>query len=159
MFNSDDEAYNCYVNFAKINGFSVRRERHLGSAEHPMGIYKRDYVSHLAGKCRSQKIAEKERQRDRKSSRCTCKAKMSIAKDIIDGISRWTVVCFDNVHNHEILSDKEVRFLPAYRNIDIVDQKQITLLARAGCSTNLTRRVLESEKGVNPGQLPLQKKI
>ncbi|XP_060217149.1 protein FAR1-RELATED SEQUENCE 11-like [Lycium barbarum] len=79
---------------------------------------------------------------------------MSIAKDIIDGITCWTVVCFDNVHNHDLLSDKEVSFLPAYQNIDIVDQKRITLLARAGCSMGLIRRVLELEKEVDPGQLP-----
>ncbi|KAM3221001.1 hypothetical protein P3L10_020269 [Capsicum annuum] len=83
---------------------------------------------------------------------------MSIAKDIIDGVTHWKVVCFDNVHNHELLSDKEVRFLPAYQNIDIIDQKRITLLARAGCSKSLIRRVLELENGVDPGQLPFMKK-
>nr|XP_016456261.1 PREDICTED: protein FAR1-RELATED SEQUENCE 11-like [Nicotiana tabacum] len=83
---------------------------------------------------------------------------MSIAKDIFDGITHWIVVYFDNVHNHELLSDKEVQFLSAYQNIDIVDQTRITLLAKAGCSINLIRRVIELEKGVDPGQLPLTKK-
>nr|XP_009596355.1 protein FAR1-RELATED SEQUENCE 11-like [Nicotiana tomentosiformis] len=83
---------------------------------------------------------------------------MSIAKYIFDGITRWTVVYFDNVHNYELLSDKEVRFLPAYRNIDIVNQTRITLLAKAGCSISLIRRVIELEKGVDPGQLPFTKK-
>ncbi|OIT26461.1 putative protein far1-related sequence 10 [Nicotiana attenuata] len=109
VFDSDDEAYNYYMNFAKSFGFSVRRDRHLGSVEHPMGIYKKDYVCHRAGIPRPQKVVEKERQRNRKSSRCNCKAKMSVAKDIFDGITRWTVVYFDNVHNHELLSDKEKR--------------------------------------------------
>ncbi|XP_060182098.1 protein FAR1-RELATED SEQUENCE 11-like [Lycium barbarum] len=158
VFNSDDETYNCYVNFAKRNGFLVRRERHLGSEEHPMGIYKKDYVCHRAGSPRPEKIVEKERQRDQKSSRCNCKAKISIAKDIIDMITHWTVVCVYNVHNHDLLSDKEERFLPAYRNIDIVDQKRITLLVRADYSMGLIRRVLELEKGVDPGQLPFTKK-
>ncbi|XP_059294829.1 protein FAR1-RELATED SEQUENCE 11-like [Lycium ferocissimum] len=83
---------------------------------------------------------------------------MSIAKDMIDGIPRWVVVHFDNVHNHLLLNKKEVRFLPAYRNIDIIDQKQITLLAKAGCSMSLIRRVLELEKGVDVGQLPFTEK-
>ncbi|XP_075095448.1 protein FAR1-RELATED SEQUENCE 11-like [Nicotiana tabacum] len=68
---------------------------------------------------------------------------MSIAKYIFDGITRWTVVYFDNVHNYELLSDKEVRFLPAYRNIDIVDQTRITLLAKAESSSNIESDALE----------------
>ncbi|XP_059310801.1 putative protein FAR1-RELATED SEQUENCE 10 [Lycium ferocissimum] len=141
VFNSDDEAYNCYVNFAKKVGFLIRRDRILGSEEHPMGIYKTDYVCHRAGSPHSQKIAENERQRDRKSSRCNCNAKMFIAKDMIDGIPHW------------------VRFLPAYRNIDIIDQKRITLLAKKSrLLTSLIRRVLELEKGVNVGQLPFTEK-
>ncbi|PHT75414.1 hypothetical protein T459_18936 [Capsicum annuum] len=83
---------------------------------------------------------------------------MSIFKDITDGVTHWKVVCFDNVHNHELLNNKELRFLPAYRNIDTADQKRITLLARVGCSKSLIRRVLELEKRVDPGQLPFIEK-
>nr|XP_016499085.1 PREDICTED: protein FAR1-RELATED SEQUENCE 11-like [Nicotiana tabacum] len=153
VFNSDDEAYNCYVNFAKQIGFSTRRDRYFGSAEHPTGIYRRDYVCHRARSPRPQKVVEKERQRDRKSPRCNCNAKMCVAKEIINGVTCWIVVYFDNVHNHELLNHKEVKFLPAYRNIDIIDQKRILLLAKAGCSMSLIRRVLELEKGVDVGQL------
>ncbi|XP_070007176.1 protein FAR1-RELATED SEQUENCE 11-like [Nicotiana sylvestris] len=158
VFNSDDEAYNCYVNFAKQIGFSTRRDRYFGSAERPTGIYRRDYVCHRARSPRPQKVVEKERQRDRKSSRCNCNAKMCVAKEIINGVTCWIVVYFDNVHNHELLNHKEVKFLPAYRNIDIIDQKRILLLAKAGCSMSLIRRVLELEKGVDVGQLFFTKK-
>ncbi|XP_075074825.1 putative protein FAR1-RELATED SEQUENCE 10 [Nicotiana tabacum] len=137
VFNSDDETYNCYVNFAKQIGFLVRRDRYFGSAEGPVGIYRRDYVFHRASTPRPQKVVEKELQRDRKSSRCNCNAKMCVAREIIDKVTRWMVVYFDNVHNHELLNDKEVKFLPAYRNIDIINQKRITHLAKAGCSTSL----------------------
>jgi hypothetical protein len=65
---------------------------------------------------------------------------------------------FNNNHNHELLDDKEVQFLPAYRNIPIVDQDRILLLSKVGCSVNLIIRVLKLEKEVDAGNLPFLEK-
>nr|CAD1822152.1 unnamed protein product [Ananas comosus var. bracteatus] len=45
-FQSDEEALEYYSNFARNNGFLVRRERSKGNPEHPMGVYKRELVCH-----------------------------------------------------------------------------------------------------------------
>ncbi|KAF1887801.1 hypothetical protein Lal_00023809 [Lupinus albus] len=52
----------------------------------------------------------------------------------------------------------EVRFLPANRDIPINDQNQILLLTKAGATVNLMMRVLELEKGIDPGHLPYLEK-
>ncbi|XP_038985554.1 uncharacterized protein LOC120111742 [Phoenix dactylifera] len=153
-FNSDNDVYMWYSNFARKNGFSIRRNHLLGGKNHPLGVYWRELVCHSAGKAQPSKVFEVERQRNRKSSRCGCGAKMIISKDIVDGVCQWKVPKFDNVHNHELLKDNEVRFLPAYRDIDVVDQQRIKILSKAGCSIKIIMRVLELEKGLEPGNLP-----
>ncbi|WVY99058.1 hypothetical protein V8G54_031209 [Vigna mungo] len=67
---------------------------------------------------------------------------------------KWMVTCFENSHNHVLLDDKEIRFLPAYRDIPINDQARMLLLSKAGCSVSLIMRVLEAEKGIETGHLP-----
>ncbi|WVY94178.1 hypothetical protein V8G54_033266 [Vigna mungo] len=64
------------------------------------------------------------------------------------------VTCFENSHNHVLLDEKEIRFLPAYRDIPINGQARILLLSKVGCSINLIMRVLEAEKGIETGHLP-----
>ncbi|KAF2284773.1 hypothetical protein GH714_030214 [Hevea brasiliensis] len=65
---------------------------------------------------------------------------------------------FSNVHNHELLEDDQVRLLPAYRKIQEADQERILLLPKAGFPVNRIVKVLELEKGVQPGQLPFIEK-
>jgi hypothetical protein len=79
---------------------------------------------------------------------------MLVSKRTIDFEEKWVVKYFNNDQNHELLDDKEVQFLPAYRNIATVDQSHILLLSKAGLSISLTMRVLELEKGISTGNLP-----
>ncbi|XP_051128357.1 putative protein FAR1-RELATED SEQUENCE 10 isoform X2 [Andrographis paniculata] len=94
-----------------------------------------------------------EHQRDRKSVRCGCDAKMYLSKEVVDGVSQWFVVQFSNVHNHELLEDDQVRLLPAYRKIQEADQERILLLSKAGFPVHRIVKVLELEKGIQGGQL------
>lgn len=152
-FRSDDEAEEFYCNFARKNGFSIRRERSKGNQTHPLGVYKRELVCHRAGLNLPRKTADLKRQRNKKSSRCNCEAQMVIKKDVKSGLAQWVVVQFSNVHNHELLDSNEVRYLPAYRNISAVDRERILALSKAGCNVHLIMRALELEKGVKPGTL------
>ncbi|PNX72174.1 protein FAR1-related sequence 11-like [Trifolium pratense] len=79
---------------------------------------------------------------------------MLVAKRTIDLEEKWVITYFNNYHNHDLLDDKEVQFLPAYRNIPIADQSRILLLSKAGCAISLITRVLELEKGIDTGSLP-----
>lgn len=159
VFDSADDAYEFYSSFAKINGFSIRRHHvykaiKYESEENPSGIYKREYVCHRAGANKPTKVDEVESQRNRKSSRCNCNAKMFVSKTTIGIEEKWVVTYFNNSHNHELLDDKEVNFLPAYRDIPIPDQSRILLLSKAGCCIGLIMRILEAEKSISAGGLP-----
>ncbi|PIN18611.1 hypothetical protein CDL12_08714 [Handroanthus impetiginosus] len=151
VFKSDDEAFEYYGNFARRNGFSIRKERSRLSPQ--LGVYKRDLVCYRSGFAPARKKLTGEHQRDRKSVRCGCDAKMYLSKEVVDGVSQWFVVQFSNVHNHELLEDEQVRLLPAYRKIHESDQERILLLSKAGFPIHRIVKVLELEKGIHGGQL------
>ncbi|KAM5588921.1 putative protein FAR1-RELATED SEQUENCE 10 [Rosa sericea] len=152
VFKSDDDAFEYYGNFARKNGFSIRKERSRLSPQ--LGIYKRDFVCYRSGFAPAKKKPTGEHHRDRKSVRCGCDAKMYLSKEVVDGVSQWFVVQFSNVHNHELLEDDQVRLLPAYRKIQEADQQRILLLSKAGFPIHRIVKVLELEKGIQGGQLP-----
>ncbi|KAF1879474.1 hypothetical protein Lal_00005941 [Lupinus albus] len=140
-------------------GFSIRRgHTYKHSKNNVDDIYKREYICHRAGISKQQKVVELERQRRRKSSRCKCSAKLIITKRTIGFEERWVITYFSNSHNHTLLDNKEVHFLPAYRDIPINDQGRILLLSKVGCSISIIMRVLELEKGIEAGLLPFLEK-
>ncbi|XP_052735332.1 putative protein FAR1-RELATED SEQUENCE 10 isoform X2 [Vigna angularis] len=152
VFKSDDDAFEYYGNFARKNGFSIRKERSRISPQ--LGIYKRDFVCYRSGFAPVKKKPNGEHHRDRKSVRCGCDAKMYLSKEVVEGVSQWFVVQFSNVHNHELLEDDQVRLLPAYRKIHEADQERILLLSKAGFPIHRIVKMLEQEKGIQGGQLP-----
>ncbi|XP_028805223.1 putative protein FAR1-RELATED SEQUENCE 10 isoform X2 [Neltuma alba] len=156
IFKSDDDAFEYYSNFARKNGFSIRKARSTESQH--LGIYRRDFVCYRSGFNQPRKKANVEHHRERKSVRCGCDAKLYLTKEIVDGVAQWYVSQFSNVHNHELLEDDQVRLLPAYRKIQEADQERILLLSKAGFPVNRIVKVLELEKGVQPGQLPFIEK-
>ncbi|XP_038714131.1 putative protein FAR1-RELATED SEQUENCE 10 isoform X2 [Tripterygium wilfordii] len=156
IFKSDDEAFEYYSNFARKNGFSIRKARSTESQN--LGIYRRDFVCYRSGFNQPRKKANVEHPRDRKSVRCGCDAKLYLTKEIADGVTQWYISQFSNIHNHELLEDDQVRLLPAYRKIQEADQERILLLSKAGFPINRIVKVLELEKGVQPGQLPFIEK-
>ncbi|GJV44215.1 FAR1-related sequence 10 [Tanacetum coccineum] len=156
IFKTDDEAFEYYCNFARKNGFSIRKARSTESQN--LGVYRRDFVCYRSGFNQPRKKANVEHPRDRKSVRCGCDAKMYLTKEIVDGVTQWYVSQFSNIHNHELLEDDQVRLLPAYRKIQESDQDRIVLLTKAGFPVNRIVKVLELEKGVQPGQLPFIEK-
>jgi FAR1 DNA-binding domain len=154
-FPTDEEALEYYNNFARCNGFLVRRERSKGNPDHPMGVYKRELVCHRAGAPLSAKPAVTKRQRSKKPERCRCEAQMVIKKSSLEGLEKWAVVNFSNVHNHDLLESNFVHCQPPYhhRYISQADRDRILVLAKGGCNVGLIIRALEMEKGIKTGQL------
>lgn len=151
-FQSDDEAFEYYTAFARKNGFSVRRERSKGNPDHPMGVYKRELVCHRAGPPLPRKTEDLKRQRNRKASRCKCEAQMVIKKTVdIGGVTRWTVVNFNNIHNHELMDVNDLGY-PSI--ISGVDRDRIIVLAKSGQNESDIIRSLEMVKGAGQGELP-----
>ncbi|XP_047311406.1 putative protein FAR1-RELATED SEQUENCE 10 [Impatiens glandulifera] len=156
IFKTDEDAFDYYSTFARKNGFSIRKARSTESQN--LGIYRRDFVCYRSGFNQPRKKANVEHPRDRKSVRCGCDSKLYLSKEIIDGVPQWYVSQFSNIHNHELLEDDQVRLLPAYRKIHEADQQRILLLSKAGFPVNRIVKVLETEKGVQSGQLPFIEK-
>ncbi|TYG99548.1 hypothetical protein ES288_A10G203200v1 [Gossypium darwinii] len=93
-------------------------------------------------------------QRNRKSSRCGCRAYMRIVKRADFNVPEWRVTAFSNIHNHELLKANEVCLLPAYCTITPDDKARICMFAKAGMSVRQMLRLMELEKGVKLGCLP-----
>ncbi|KAJ3709082.1 hypothetical protein LUZ61_012787 [Rhynchospora tenuis] len=154
-FETDEEALEYYNNFARCNGFLVRRERSKGNPDHPMGVYKRELVCHRAGAPLSAKLGETKRLKRKKPERCRCEAQMVIKKNMSGGSAKWAVVNFSNAHNHDLLEGSFVHCQPPYhhRYISQADRDRIIALAKGGCNVGLIIRALEMEKGIKTGQL------
>uniref|UniRef100_A0A9I9EGF7 Protein FAR1-RELATED SEQUENCE n=1 Tax=Cucumis melo TaxID=3656 RepID=A0A9I9EGF7_CUCME len=157
-FPTHDSAYEFYSEFAKRCGFSIRRHRTEGKDGIGKGLTRRYFVCHRAGSTPIKTPNENKPQRNRKSSRCGCQAYMRISKTMELGPPEWRVTGFANHHNHELLEPNQVRFLPAYRTISEIDKGRILMYAKSGISVQQMMRLMELEKGVEPGYLPFTEK-
>ncbi|CAN4110759.1 unnamed protein product [Withania somnifera] len=157
-FPSHDAAYEFYAEFAKGCGFSIRRHRTEGKDGVGKGLTRRYFVCHRAGNTPVKAANNNKPQRNRKSSRCGCQAYVRISKTTDLGVPEWRVTGFMNHHNHELLEPNQVRFLPAYRSISDADKSRILMFAKTGISVQQMMRLMELEKGVEPGYLPFTEK-
>ncbi|XP_022930022.1 protein FAR1-RELATED SEQUENCE 11-like [Cucurbita moschata] len=157
-FPTHDSAYEFYSEFAKRCGFSIRRHRTEGKDGIGKGLMRRYFVCHRAGNTPMKTPNENKPQRNRKSSRCGCQAYMRISKTMELGPAEWRVTGFANHHNHELLEPNQVRFLPAYRTISEMDKARIVMYAKSGISAQQMMRLMELEKGLEPGYLPFTEK-
>lgn len=99
-------------------------------------------------------------QRNRVSIRCNCNAHLRIKLRRCNEIfpEEWHATTFVEEHNHDLLSQSQVWFLPANRMISQEDEKHILLLKEASLSVRQIIRVLELEKDVQHGELPFLEK-
>ncbi|KAL4324753.1 hypothetical protein GQ457_11G022730 [Hibiscus cannabinus] len=74
-FESQDEAFIFYNNYAKCHGFVVRKDR--SDTKHGRTI-RRDFLCHCGGKNRLKVIDPSKPQRNKQSSKCDCKARVRI---------------------------------------------------------------------------------
>ncbi|KAK1408334.1 hypothetical protein QVD17_40011 [Tagetes erecta] len=146
-FLNEEEALVFYQNYARKNGFSVRKGRFVNKKGERK---RRDFFCHREGKSEPKKDNTK-KTRTRGYVRCECKAHMRITLRRINEIfpEEWQVTKFVPEHNHVLLSTQEVRFLPSYRNITLEDEKRILLLKEGGLSVRQIMRVMELEKNVD----------
>ncbi|PIA33720.1 hypothetical protein AQUCO_04000049v1 [Aquilegia coerulea] len=152
VFETDDEAFEYYRNFARNNGFAIRKESSRSTEDR--GVYIRVYACHRYGPERIRTKSEERKRGRKKSCACGCEARMYILKKVIEGSIRWIVRQFHNNHNHELLEDDQVRHLPAYRKIPHADRERILSMYKTGCSVRHIMKVLQLDKGGNPGNLP-----
>ncbi|GAA0166043.1 hypothetical protein LIER_21291 [Lithospermum erythrorhizon] len=153
-FLSEEETYVFYHQYAKQKGFSIRKGRFIIKNERKV---RRDFFCHGQGSRDTKFFHSSKEQRNRKSHRCQCKAHMRITlkKSAEIFLEEWHVTKFVDLHNHNLLSSEEVRFLPM---IEEEDEKCILLLKEACLSIRQIMRVLELEKKVKHAYLPFLSK-
>nr|XP_043616046.1 protein FAR1-RELATED SEQUENCE 11-like [Erigeron canadensis] len=156
-FNTFQEAYLFYENYAKQHGFTVRKDR---SHKRNDTTVIRDICCHREGKKRLKLVDLSKNQRNRGSIKCGCNAHMCVtlkrSYDIFP--EEWHVTTFVKDHNHELLSPEEMRFLPANRIITPEDEQQILLYKEAGLNVRQIINVMELQKQVKHGDLSFQEK-
>ncbi|XP_058188771.1 protein FAR1-RELATED SEQUENCE 11-like isoform X2 [Rhododendron vialii] len=156
-FLSEEEAYVCFQNYARRSGFSIRKDR---TNKKNGEVRRQDFVCQCEGKPRLKLVDSSKEQRNKKSVRCGCKARIRITlKKSFDIFPQeWQITEFITEHNHELLSPTEVRFLPVNRKISDADEKRILLFKEAGLSVKEMMRLMEVEKKVKHGYLPFLEK-
>ncbi|XP_071726759.1 protein FAR1-RELATED SEQUENCE 11-like [Rutidosis leptorrhynchoides] len=156
-FLSEEEAFAFYQNYARKNGFSIRKRRFVNKDGEKS---RRDFFCHREGKPKPKMIDYTKQQRNRVCTVCECNAHMRISLRRINEIfpKEWQVTKFVLEHNHDLLSPQEVQFLPSYRSITSDDENHILLLKEGGLSIRQIMRVMELEKGVRHEELDFLKK-
>ncbi|KAL4353208.1 hypothetical protein GQ457_06G016000 [Hibiscus cannabinus] len=90
-FESEDETFVFYNNYAKQHGFVVRKDR---SDTRNGRTIRRDILCHRAGKQRLKVADHSKPQRNKKSSKCDCKAYMRITLKRSFDIFSGRVACY-----------------------------------------------------------------
>lgn len=157
-FLSEEEAYLFYHKYAKQRGFSIRKARFDKNKDGK--VKRRDFVCHREGVQPPKFVNPLMKQRHKVSTRCECKAHMRITLkkhfDIFP--EQWHVTEFRGEHNHDLLTQEEVCFLPSYRFMTKEDEKHIILLKNGGLDVKQIMRVMELEKNVKHGHLSFTSK-
>lgn len=156
-FSSEEEACVFYGNYARLSGFSFRKDR---TKKRDGVIIRRDFYCHRSRTQPLKVIDPNKEQRNRVSMKCNCNAHLRIKFRRSNEIfpEEWHVTTFIREHNHSLLSQSQVQFLPANRMISQEDEKKILLLKEAGLVVRQIIRVLELEKNVEHGELPFLEK-
>ena len=141
-----------YKNYTKKQGSVVAKDH--TNTKHGRTI-RQDFYCHRAGKLRPKVFDVSKMQRKIFSSKCGCMALTRITlKRCFDIFSEeWHVTKLAKVHNHDMLSNEELRFLPANRFITPEDKTKILMYKEEGLSVRQTIRVMELEKKIQHGEL------
>ena len=147
-FLSEEEAFICFKKYACRNGFSIRKDR---TDKKNGEVKRRDFCCQCEGKARLKLVDSSKEQRNKKSVKCGCKARMRITlKKSFDIFPKeWQITEFITEYNHELLSPLEVRFLSTNRKITKEEEKHMLLLKEAGLSVKQIMHVMEFEKNIN----------
>lgn len=130
-FMSEAAAFVFYNNYARDNGFSVRKDkvRYSKTESHHMRL--RRYVCSREGKRDNKLLKEDGRSRRlRPESRCNCEAHLTVKLDEKRGV--WYVGSFEDKHSHMLARPDEVPFLWSHRKIKEYQKAEILSMGAAG---------------------------
>ncbi|KAH7663319.1 FHY3/FAR1 family protein [Dioscorea alata] len=142
LFDSMDEAYDYYNQYAYKKGFSVRKGAIKKSEKDGNVIARRLHCSKEGYREERFKKTEGNKKRHRGETRCGCKAKLLVNKNF-DGT--WVVSMFVEEHNHVLATLRKCHLLPSHRKISESQKGMIDKMRQSGIRTNLMMNYFSQE--------------
>ncbi|XP_031096826.1 protein FAR1-RELATED SEQUENCE 5-like [Ipomoea triloba] len=143
-FQSLDDALMCYTNYAKHEGFGIRKSRILKSRKNQM-VIGQEFVCSKEGY-----RAKKYLQRDNRKkpppdeTRMGCKAMISVSRK---DEAKWVISKFTRDHNHVLASPSSARFHRVHRKRTKSQRNLIDVLDESGIRPSKIMSVLVTESG------------
>ncbi|XP_031097135.1 protein FAR1-RELATED SEQUENCE 5-like [Ipomoea triloba] len=143
-FQSLDDALMCYTNYAKHEGFGIRKSRILKSRKNQM-VIGQEFVCSKEGY-----RAKKYLQRDNRKkpppdeTRMGCKAMISVSRK---DEAKWVISKFTRDHNHVLASPSSARFHRVHRKRTKSQMNLIDVLDESGIRPSKIMSVLVTESG------------
>ncbi|KAJ1428177.1 Zinc finger, CCHC-type superfamily [Sesbania bispinosa] len=143
-FDSEEDAYVFYHEYAKFVGFAVRK--HDVYRDRNDVITMRQMVCNKEGERSEKHLNRSDRIREAKPlTRTNCKARIRVSLDYKS--RKWRVVMFKPTHNHEFTPASMIHLLPAYRGLSVADKAQVDGLHVYGVRTCHIMGLIMGQKG------------
>ncbi|KAL2511929.1 Protein FAR1-RELATED SEQUENCE 5 [Abeliophyllum distichum] len=149
-FESSDEAYNFYNQYAHEAGFSIRIENSKKNKETNEYFWKL-FVCYKEGKTNeTYQMSRKHAvpwagERNRGHVRCGCNARLSVVKQ--QNGERWVVSKFVEEHNHPLATPSRVHLLRSHRGVSKTKKTLMQQFSDANIPTCQQVRLLEIDAG------------
>ncbi|PIA43944.1 hypothetical protein AQUCO_01800179v1 [Aquilegia coerulea] len=142
-FNTDEDAYFFYNEYAKFKGFSVRKDHKTVVDGRTR---RRRFICSCAGvRERKWTNLHKRRKKARRLTRCNCPAALNIVYD--DELNMWTVRGFMSQHNHVLAPSGGSHFLRSHRKVSLSNAVLAQNLYALGVSKKLVMDIIISKSG------------
>ena len=130
-FMTHDIAYDFYNSYARVNGFSIRKNKVRYSKTKSHEMHYRQFVCSREGKRDSKLLTEEgNNHRFRAETHRFCEAHLTIKLDQKRGV--WYVASFEDKHSHMLAGPDEVPFLWSHRKIKEFQKHEIMSMGATG---------------------------
>ncbi|ONK73108.1 uncharacterized protein A4U43_C04F27340 [Asparagus officinalis] len=128
-FDSEIVAYDFYNEYAHSEGFSIRRASY--AADKQRVLTSRTFVCCKEGLRKADKRDDLTRN-PRRETMTSCGAIMGIK--LVKRTGKYSVYRFSEEHNHPLINQEYVHFMPSHRKITSSDEAFLDLTANSGLS-------------------------
>ncbi|XP_016185197.1 putative protein FAR1-RELATED SEQUENCE 10 [Arachis ipaensis] len=125
------EARELYTSYSKLKGFAIRKSKRVKNAKGEIVRY--TFVCNRQGFRHKKWLDKLDRKKEHKPiTRCRCVAEMRIKKNHTN--RKWFVSQFGDDHNHTLLSERFIRYLPSHKNMSDVEIAQMNSMRQVRIS-------------------------
>ncbi|CAL5328636.1 unnamed protein product [Camellia sinensis] len=143
QFNSEEDANDFYNQYAKVVGFSIRKDTRTMQATKALS---RKWVCSRQGQRAKQHLACIDRKRAARAlTRVGCDAHFRIRYNL--DVGKYIVTHFNMEHNHPLATSPCVPFLRSHRFVKIPDKAQVKTLHNVGVKTSQIMDLLVQQSG------------